>query len=125
VHPHQRITDQQSVPYRLSVAKEVAASLRAAGGRCSAGAACAAVDKIEGLRKPEDFVGHRKRSDGHKREAPPYYKQLGQPEERTSVWMSFFIGFFGASALKNYRSATCPLLTKDSRKLPHFYLTYN
>ena len=68
-------------------------SLRAAGGRCSAGAACAAVDKIEGLRKPEDFVGHRKRSDGYKREAPPYYKQLGQPEERTSNRMSFFIGF--------------------------------
>ena len=22
---------------------------------------CAAVDKIEGMRKPEDFIGHRKR----------------------------------------------------------------
>ena len=24
--------------------------------------ACAAVDKIEGKRKPEDFIGHRKRA---------------------------------------------------------------
>ena len=37
------------------------ASLRAAGGRYSAGAVCAAVYKIEEQRKPEDFIGHRKR----------------------------------------------------------------
>ena len=40
-----------------------ATSLRAAGGRCSAGAVCAAVDKIEEMREPEDFIGHRKRKD--------------------------------------------------------------
>ena len=34
----------------------------AAGGRCSRGAWCAAVDKIEEKRKPEDFIGHRKRT---------------------------------------------------------------
>ena len=33
----------------------------AAGGRCSAGTLSAAVDKIEEKRKPEDFIGHRKR----------------------------------------------------------------
>ena len=33
----------------------------AAGGRYSEGAVCAAVDKIEGMRKPENFIGHRKR----------------------------------------------------------------
>ena len=37
------------------------ASLRAASGRGSAGAASAAVEKIEGKRKPDDFFGHRKR----------------------------------------------------------------
>jgi len=50
--------------YRLSVAKEVAASPTAAGGGKREGAVCAAVDKIEGMRKPKDFVGYRKRSDG-------------------------------------------------------------
>ena len=29
----------------------------AAGGRCSEGAVCAAVDKIKERRKPEDFIG--------------------------------------------------------------------
>ena len=38
-----------------------AASLSAASGGYSEGAVCAAVDKIEGKRKPEDFIGHRKR----------------------------------------------------------------
>jgi len=38
-----------------------ATSLGAAGGRRSPGAVCAAVDKIEEKRKPEDFIGHRKR----------------------------------------------------------------
>ena len=33
----------------------------AAGGRCSELIYCAAVDKIEEKRKPEDFIGHRKR----------------------------------------------------------------
>ena len=38
-----------------------AASLSAASGGYSEGAVCAAVDKIEEKRKPEDFIGHRKR----------------------------------------------------------------
>ena len=40
-----------------------ATSLGAAGGRRSQGAVCAAVDKIEEKRKPEDFIGHRNRAD--------------------------------------------------------------
>ena len=32
----------------------------AAGGRCSKAVSCAAVDKIEELRKPEDFIENRK-----------------------------------------------------------------
>ena len=32
----------------------------AAGGRYSGVAGCAAVDKIEDQREPEDFIGHRK-----------------------------------------------------------------
>ena len=31
-------------------------------GRYSEGAVCAAVDKIEDQRKPDDFIGHRKRA---------------------------------------------------------------
>ena len=51
------IYDHQPSQYRLSVAKEVATSPSAAGGRYSEGAECAAVDKIEEKRKPEDFIG--------------------------------------------------------------------
>ena len=36
----------------------------AAGGRCRGIALCAAVEKFEDQRKPEEFFGHRKRSDG-------------------------------------------------------------
>ena len=36
-------------------------SASAAGGRASELIYCAAVDKIEEKRKPEDFIGHRKR----------------------------------------------------------------
>jgi hypothetical protein len=36
-------------------------SASAAGGRASELIYCAAVDKIEEMRKPEDFIGHRKR----------------------------------------------------------------
>ena len=36
-------------------------SLSAAGGRYSEMIYCAAVDKIEEMRKPDDFIGHRKR----------------------------------------------------------------
>ena len=38
-----------------------ASSPSAAGGRCSEGVECAAVYKIEEKRKPEDFIGYRKR----------------------------------------------------------------
>ena len=56
------IFDIQSVTLPTERAKEVATSPSAAGGRNSEGAVCAAVDKIEEKRKPDDFVGHRKRS---------------------------------------------------------------
>ncbi len=39
----------------------MATSLPAAGGGSRASAVCAAVDKIEEKRKPEDFIGHRNR----------------------------------------------------------------
>ena len=45
-----------------SVARWVT-SPSAACGRGSKGAVGAAVDKIEEKRKPEDFIGHRKRGD--------------------------------------------------------------
>ena len=54
IHRHER-----SAPYRG--VEQLAASLTAAGGRGREGAACAAVDKIEEKRKPEDFIGYRKR----------------------------------------------------------------
>ena len=42
----------------------------AAGGRCSRGGLrCAAVDKIEEERKPEDFIGHRKRTPAPEKES--------------------------------------------------------
>ena len=45
-----------------TVGESLAVSPSAASGGCSEGAVCAAVDKIEEKRKPEDFIGHRKRT---------------------------------------------------------------
>ncbi len=58
------------VAVKLEGRSSLATSLRAAGGRCSAGAVCAAVYKIEGKRKSEDFIGHRKRTQAPRKARP-------------------------------------------------------
>jgi len=57
---------RETSPCKNQRSKEYAgmvALLRAACGRKSGAKASAAVDKIEEKRKPEDFIGHRKRGN--------------------------------------------------------------
>ena len=92
-----------------SVARWVA-SLRAAGGRSSADAASAAVDKIEGKRKPEDFIGHRKGVDTQNRLLQIFVKKTKpspasatrKKEDHPFGWSFFFV-------VEGERSAKCVL----------------